>query len=153
VPGRRTPAPDPLAERPTAATSRYTQETGRSDSRWYHERVTGEEVEPERVRLDRERSAALHAAVADKLVRDPAILERARRKLRDWLDRGGRSQKLWQRWEEILAGTPEDVARFLRDPSAEATWLRKASPFAGVLTPTERWRILREVRERLEQTG
>lgn len=104
----------------------------------------------ERVRLDVERSLALHAAVAEKLQERPEILDRARARLGEWLTRGGRSAPLWRRWQEILDSPAAEVAAFLTDRSEEAAWLRKASPFAGVLTARERWRILREVRERLE---
>lgn len=105
-------------------------------------------AEPAGVELDRARSLALHAAVAAKLLSEPALLVRARAKLREWMAAGGRSLELWQRWEPILEQSSEEVARFLCDPSEDATWLRKASPFAGFLTPQERWRILREVRAR-----
>jgi len=113
-------------------------------------RVSTSLAEPERVRLHRERSAALHAAIADRVLREPELVVRARQKLAEWMAAGGRSMPLWQRWEQILACSPEVIARFLRDPSEEAEWLRKASPFAGVLAPQERWRVLREVRARLE---
>src|SRR5258705_5511468 len=97
---------------------------------------------------DDERSLALHAAVAAKLLIDPNILDRARRKLDQWLERGGRSAPLWKRWSEILADTPEHIAEFLVSQTDEAAWLRKASPFAGALEPRERWNILRSLRRR-----
>jgi len=93
-----------------------------------------------------ERSLALHAAVAAKMLADPEVLARARRKLGEWMARGGSSAPLWERWAGILSGTPEEVARVLRDDSEEAAWLRKASPFAGTLEPRERWAILRGLR-------
>lgn len=104
-------------------------------------------------RLDFERSLALHRAVADKLRADPSIIDRARRKLAEWLARGGRSGPLWRRWQDILEGTPDEVAAFLVDRSEDAAWLRKASPFAGVLSPAERKRILEETRARIEPTA
>jgi hypothetical protein len=96
-----------------------------------------------------ERSLALHAAVADRLRREPELLERARAKLREWIARDGRSSPLWLRWREVLDRPVDDVAVFLTERSEEAAWLRKASPFAGFLTPQERLRILRAVRARL----
>jgi hypothetical protein len=96
--------------------------------------------------LGAERSLALHAKVADKLLADPTILVRAQKKLDEWISGGGSSAPLWERWREILEGTPEQVASFLRDPSEEAAWLRKASPFAGVLDPRERLEVLRGLR-------
>jgi hypothetical protein len=104
-------------------------------------------------RLDFERSLALHVAVAAKLRDHPEILARARANLDRWLAEGGRSAPLLERWREILARPAGEVAAFLTDRSEQAAWLRKASPFAGVLTPQERWRIRREVRDRLESAG
>jgi hypothetical protein len=99
-------------------------------------------------RLDYERSLALHAAVAQRLLEEPAVLDRARAKLEEWIARGGRATPLLVRWRSVLSGSPAQVAAFLRDPSEEAAWLRSASPFAGVLDPRTRLAILREVRRR-----
>lgn len=102
------------------------------------------------VDLQYERSLALHTAVAERLREDPEILTRARTKLDEWLSRGGRSTPLWTRWREILDRPVDEVASFLTERSEDAAWLRKASPFAGALTPEERLRVLREVRARFE---
>lgn len=91
-----------------------------------------------------ERSLALHSAVAAKLRAEPALLETARKKLHEWIALGGSSAPLWLRWAEILSKPLEGVLAFLVERSEEADWLRKASPFSGLLTPQERWRILRE---------
>lgn len=107
----------------------------------------------ERFRLDYERSLALHQAVAEELQRNPEILSRARRKLDEWLEHGGRSTALWLRWREILERPAEEVVALLTERSEEAAWLRKASPFAGVLSPSTRLRILRDVRRRLERAA
>ena len=107
----------------------------------------------ERFRLDYERSLALHEAVADELLRNPEIVGRARRKLDEWLARGGRSTPLWLRWRQILERPIQEVAAILTDRSEDAAWLRKASPFAGVLPTSTRLRILREVRRRLESAA
>jgi hypothetical protein len=93
-----------------------------------------------------ERSIALHAAVAERLVEDPAILDRARRKLAEWISQGGRSVALLRRWQDILARSPREVAQFLTARTEESAWLRSASPFAGVLDPRARLEILRRVR-------
>ena len=103
-------------------------------------------------RLNRERSLALHAAVATKLRRDPEILDRAREKLDEWLARGGGTTPLWKKWRVILDRPVEEVTAFLTERSEEADWLRKASSFSGALDPEERLHIFRDVRQRLEST-
>lgn len=103
--------------------------------------------------LQYERSVALHAAVAEKLRKDPAVLDRARKKLEEWLRRGGRSSPLWMRWREILELPVDEIASLLTERSEDAAWLRQASPFAGALSPDERLRILREVRARFDSAA
>ena len=76
------------------------------------------------------------------------MIDRARSTLEEWIDRGGRALPLLLRWREILAGSPEQVAALLTDPSEDAAWLRSASPFAGVLDARTRLAILRKARNR-----
>lgn len=104
----------------------------------------------EPARLDYERSIALHEAVAQLVLRDPAILDRARAKLEEWIARGGRSVPLLLGWREVLARPSDEVARFLTKRSENAAWLRSASPFAGVIDPQTRRAILRRVRQQFE---
>ena len=103
--------------------------------------------------LHSELSLALHAAVAQRLPSQPEVLDRARRKIDEWLADGGSSSPLLKRWSEILALPPQQIAAVLTERSEEAAWLRKASPFAGALDPRERERILRAVRQRFESAA
>ena len=104
-------------------------------------------------RLDYERSLALHEAVATRLRTEPAILDRARALLEEWIARGGRSLPLLLRWRDVLSGSVADVAAVLTDRSEDAAWLRSASPFAGALDPHTRLAILRQVRQRFAGGG
>ena len=104
-------------------------------------------------RLDYERSLALHEAVATRLRAEPAILDRARALLEEWIARGGRSLPLLLRWRDVLSGSVADVAAVLTDRSEDAAWLRSASPFAGALDPHTRLAILRQVRQRFAGGG
>ncbi|MDX2053598.1 MAG: hypothetical protein SFV15_14455 [Polyangiaceae bacterium] len=99
--------------------------------------------------LAEERSLALHRAVAQCLLVEPSVLEKARARLQDWRQEANRHPYL-EAWERILSGTPEDVARALVERTPEACTLRQASPFAGALDPKTRWSILRrpELRDR-----
>ena len=99
-------------------------------------------------KLAAERSLAFHRVIADRLLRDPAVLEKARQRIRNWL--AERPDRPFAReWQRILAGDTESVAAFLVDRSELAEELRQSSPFAGVLDARERWRIWRATRERL----
>ena len=83
-----------------------------------------------------------------RLRAEPAILDRARALLEEWIARGGRSTPLLLRWRDVLSRSPADIAEVLTDPSEDAAWLRSASPFAGALDPRTRLSILRQVRHR-----
>lgn len=94
-----------------------------------------------------ERSLRLHRAVADKLLRDPVVLAKARERVERWRQDGSVHPRYAEAWHEILARTPEGVAERLVDPGETMRALRQCSPFAGALDPRERWRILGEQEE------
>jgi hypothetical protein len=91
-------------------------------------------------RLDA-RSLALHQRVAEKLLDDPAFLDRARGNLSRWQESHGSPSLALAEWEQILTGSADQVARFLVERSEKATRLRQSSPFTGILTEPERLSI------------
>ena len=97
-------------------------------------------------KLAAERSLAFHRVIARRLVRDSAVLERARERVKLWLAQTP-DRPFARQWEKVLAGNTESVASFLISRSERAEELRQSSPFAGVLDARERWRIWRETRE------
>lgn len=96
--------------------------------------------------LAEERSLAYHQVIGARLLRDPSVLQAARRRVEGWLAESG-SLHHARRWQEILAGDPSAVAAFLGTRSELADELRQSSPFAGVLSPAERWEIWRATRD------
>ncbi len=91
------------------------------------------------------RSIALHAAVAARL--DDATVERAGARVDGWVRDGGPvSAPVAAAWAALLHGPRDVLARALvRDDEAMRD-LRQNTPFAGVVTPAERWHIVRRVR-------
>ena len=102
-------------------------------------------------RLAEERSLALHCAIADKLAMDATALERARARVRRWLESSEVSPHWARRWDEVLSRPLSEICAFLVEESEEARALRQVTPFAGVIDPRTRWRIWREVREAMEK--
>lgn len=100
-------------------------------------------------RLAEERSLAYHAAVADRLRREPDLLAIARARLAEWIA-AGHSPEHARAWQEILTRPLGDILAFLVDPGERARELRQSTPFAGFIDPRERWRLWREVRARWE---
>ena len=117
---------------------------------------SGEQVWPaaplSRPTREDRRSVAFHRAIAEKLLRQPAkVVGKGRRnlaKLASVVDVshpcGAQLVSAWRRW---LALPPEELARRIVD---EDGWLerdmRQSSPFAGVLTEQERYKVLAEFR-------
>jgi hypothetical protein len=87
------------------------------------------------------RSLAMHRAIAGKLRADPSLLAIAHDNLDRWSKERGRSQPYWDAWREILKRPLEEVLAHMVEEGERMTALRQASPFAGVLTPRERWAI------------
>ena len=95
--------------------------------------------------LAEETSIELHRFVAERLSADPALVERARDRVRGWLHDRTVSRPLAEAWRTLLARPLEDVIAFLTDPGERARQMRQASPFAGFLDPRTRWEIWRRL--------
>ena len=91
-------------------------------------------------RID-ERSFALHVCVAEKLTADPSLLDIARQNIGRWQSASDTASPALAEWQQILDGSLADVIALLTERSERATRLRQSSPFAGVLTETERLAI------------
>lgn len=90
------------------------------------------------------RSLALHRLVAEKLRAEPARFDRARATLaRFFVIVDPRSRTYMEAWRRIFDEGVEAAIAAATEDSERGAALRQASPFAGVLTPQERWQFLR----------
>lgn len=93
-------------------------------------------------RLLEARSLAMHAVIARKINRDPALLDIPRNNLKRWRARWNENTPAWfEEWSGIMARPWPEIAALITEPSENAARLRQSSPFAGVLTTVERKRI------------
>ena len=92
------------------------------------------------LRID-QRSLAMHRAIADKLRANPALLQIARDNLKRRSLANSRSQPYWDAWQALLDQPLEVLLAVLVEESERMTTMRQTSPFAGVLSPAERWAI------------
>jgi hypothetical protein len=97
-------------------------------------------------RLAEERSLAYHRAVASRLLADASRVERARTRVDVWLALGEPHPEYAREWRRVLSLPVADIVAVLTDASEPARALRQVTPFAGFLTPRERWAIWREVK-------
>jgi hypothetical protein len=86
------------------------------------------------------RSIALHRAVADRL--DPTLVGAAQARVARWLEDGSVARRWAEGWRDLLAGSQELLRRRLVEDSELMRDLRQCSPFAGALSPRERWQVL-----------
>ncbi|MDH5275776.1 MAG: hypothetical protein OEW88_05065 [Gammaproteobacteria bacterium] len=138
----RTGAPLSAAERMRRYRSRQRAAGLKAVARWEpHEALqTAGHFSSHRV-LDA-RSLAMHCRIAQKLMADPAVMDIARQNLGAWRRKAaGREPLYLQEWAHILSRPPLEVAALITEQSENATRLRQSSPFAGVLSATERRRI------------
>lgn len=97
------------------------------------------------IRIEK-RSIALHRAIADRIRTNPRLMEKARENLQKYLDQFAQENrplpKSLSEWQDILTNrSREAVLEFLVSSGETAGRLRQSSPFAGILTPKERWKI------------
>ena len=96
-------------------------------------------------RLIDERSRAFDRLIAEKLRRNPALVDKARANLLRWLQtcdpRSVPDLREWKRW---LDGPLPELLAILESTGERAERLRQSSPFCGILTPAERLAIIRE---------
>ncbi len=98
-------------------------------------------------RLAELRSIAMHTAIADKLVDDPSILERARARIDQWAELGAIHPAYAERWRHILSLPLCELRDRLVSDDEPMRALRQSTPFVGALGARERWAVRRSVRE------
>lgn len=82
--------------------------------------------------------------IADKIARDPALLQIGLDNIARWIANGVDQQYRLRQWEEMIRSARasksglELLLSALRDDSEQAEHLREFAPFDGVLTTMER---------------
>lgn len=98
------------------------------------------------------RSLALHVAVARRLVDTPELWKRARERILSWRESKSVHAHFLSAWDDLIEASPGQIAEAIVDPGERGRRLRRASPFAFVLTSKERWATWRAAR-RSEESG
>ena len=85
-----------------------------------------------------------HQCMAEKIRRQPTLLEIARENLRRWMaaEPDATPSQARREWQRILdSESVAEIIRLMTDPTEEGHRLRQSTPFAGILTPEERQAI------------
>ena len=129
------------AERMRAYRKRKRDAGLKSVRRWEPEDGSGKRRFSDHRILDA-RSLAMHCKIAQKITRDPELLNKAKANLERWSAKSKGPQPQYLReWQQILERPWPEIAELITSMSEDATRLRSSSPFAGVLTAIERDQI------------
>ncbi len=82
----------------------------------------------------------MHRAVAERL--DASLVGVAQARVARWLEDESVARPWAEAWRDLLAGSQELLRRRLVEDSEGMRDLRQCSPFAGALSPKERWQVL-----------
>jgi hypothetical protein len=93
----------------------------------------------------------LHREVARRLRSDAKLLDRARARVEEWAVSGAVHPHYVEQWQRLFESGLDSVVNVLEDPGDVGQALRQVSPFAFVLDPRERWRLLRRVSGRADR--
>jgi hypothetical protein len=96
-------------------------------------------------RIERQ-SVAMHRVIAARIRGgDEQPLGRARANLQRWKQQfGGVLPAAYVEWQVMLDGDVDNVLHALESDDQDSVRRRSSSPFTGILTPQERWSILRD---------
>ena len=147
-PSRRRPGRPPTGRAQTAAERmrRYRARQHRAglrvSTRWRPAAFAAPSPGLLKHRIIEARSLAMHCLIARKIAADPGLLAAARRRLAAWAARyGDGAPRALDEWRAILDRPWPVIAALITDAGESAARLRQSSPFAGVLTPSERRRV------------
>lgn len=102
-------------------------------------------------RLSR-RSLDFHRLIADRVRKQPALLDIARANLAHWRCAAPTRAGYLAEWENILAQGMQHALSVATEQSETADRLRQSTPFAGLISPRERWEFLRLWNDRNSST-
>lgn len=96
-------------------------------------------------RLIEIRILALAKVISERLKNDPdQVISKAKSNIARWS--ANQHEAYHDEWLEILNGSIEKILFVLNSEDENSTRLRSSSPFAGVIKPKERWKIIKEIK-------
>jgi hypothetical protein len=94
------------------------------------------------------RSREMHRLIANKIRNQPELFQIAIDNVERWKElSSGHVPFYLEEWRKILGHGVEFSLSFVTESSPEADRLLQSTPFAGVLSPKERWEFLRKWKE------
>jgi hypothetical protein len=100
----------------------------------------------ERSDLPALRSLRMHEFVARRLIKDRALLDVARNRLKRLREVNPHGAVYHERWQELIDGSMDRLLRVMVEPSEEARALRQESPFTTLIPSDERRRVFESLR-------
>jgi len=95
------------------------------------------------------RILAQHQIIAERLISNPeSVIAHAKANIKRWsLQYAADQYPVWmQQWQKLLSSEQVDtLVKILTSNQAEDIQLRSSSPFAGILSAKERWRVIQKI--------
>jgi hypothetical protein len=91
------------------------------------------------------RSLAYHREIAARIDEHPAILERARMRVKWWHRTGQVHPRYTRLWDELFGRSLVEIKEALVAETETMVAARQSTPFAGALSARERWTLWRSV--------
>lgn len=91
------------------------------------------------------RQRRLHEMIALKLIDQPELIEKARRRLARIARSNAAGRPYHERWLELLEGPRHGLLRKMTEDSEEAELLRKESPFTALVDGDERRELFQKL--------
>jgi hypothetical protein len=92
-------------------------------------------------RLAQERTLQAHRVLAERIEHDSSILVHARNTLSRWIEQERIHPEYATKWASLLDGPLDRLRSAMTAESETSRDLRQTSPFAGCLSPRERWQV------------
>lgn len=101
----------------------------------------------DRPHIPDQRTFAFHQKAAEILRASPDRLNEVNDVLRHWLTKSGTQAEGWaEKWNELIAGlSAHEVAELICKEGEEMDFYRKSSPFACLLSDSDRYDILKRI--------
>jgi transcriptional regulator with XRE-family HTH domain len=93
------------------------------------------------------RSLAYHKTIAKKITANPTLLNKAHENLRLMQKQNPHAKKLLSLWDAWLNLDLKILIECFLDPNLLAKDIQQVTPFAGILSEEERFRILKDLRD------
>lgn len=96
-------------------------------------------------RIIEKRILALAKVISKRLKENPElVIAKARSNIKRWS--ANQHEKYHDEWLTILNGSLDDILKILNGEDQNSIRLRSSSPFTGIISQKQRWKIIKDIK-------